>query len=128
MKIINYAVVGGDLRNVILANLLAAEKANVVSFGFSCTDMEKLCDECKDLHEAIKDRDVIIGPLPCSNDDETLNAPLHKEKIYINDLLKAMNGKQLFIAGRISDKTRRMADIYDIKVIDYLEREEMAAR
>jgi dipicolinate synthase subunit A len=126
MKMINYAVIGGDLRNVILCNLLIAEKADVKSFGISYTDMEKLYVDCETLNEAIMDRDVIIGPLPCSNDDETLNAPFHKEAIYIKDILKAMNGNQLFIAGRISDKTRRLADIYGIKIIDYLEREEMA--
>ncbi len=121
-----YTVIGGDLRNVKLAELLADDGNTVNIYGFNNAGFELKIKESEDLVLAIDESDVIIGPLPCSNDDETLNAPFHAEVIYINEIFKTMNKNQLFIAGRISDKIKHLAEIYDVYSIDILKREEMA--
>ena len=82
--------------------------------------------EAEDLSKAIGDSDLIIGPIPCSNDDETINAPFHPGKIYINDVVAAMNKNQVFIAGRISKKIAAALENHGINSVDILEREEMA--
>lgn len=121
-----YTVIGGDLRNVKLAELLAEDGNTVNIYGFSNAGFELKIKESEDLALAIDESDVIIGPLPCSNDNETLNAPFHSEIIYINEIFKTMNKNQLFIAGRISDKIQHLAEIYNVYSIDILKREEMA--
>lgn len=122
----NFAVIGGDLRSVKLANLIAAEGSNVNIYGFKNAGFEVGLDQADNLHLAVDQSDVIIGPLPCSNDNETVNAPFHPDKIYINELFKAMSKNQLFIAGRISEKIAHLAEIYNVYSMDILEREEMA--
>jgi len=121
-----YTVIGGDLRNVKLAELLAEDGNNVNIYGFNKAGFEFRIKESEDLALAIDESDVIIGPLPCSNDNETLNTPFHTEKIYINEIFKTMNKNQLFIAGRISEKIEQLAEIYNVYSVDILKREEMA--
>jgi dipicolinate synthase subunit A len=121
-----FAVVGGDLRSVKLANLFEAQGNIVDIYGFENAGFETGIEESANIEEAIRDADVVIGPLPCSNDDETLNAPFQKGRIYINDVFKKMSKNQLFIAGRISEKISHLAQIYNVYSTDLLQREEMA--
>lgn len=121
-----YTVVGGDLRSVKLANLLQADGNKVKIYGFQNAGFEIDIKVEEDIKTAIIGADVVIGPLPCSNDNETINAPFHSEKIYINEVFKIMEKNQLFIAGRIGEKIAHMAKVYNIYTVDTLEREEMA--
>ncbi|MDP4092008.1 MAG: dipicolinate synthase subunit DpsA [Bacillota bacterium] len=121
-----FTILGGDLRNVKLANLIAQEGNSVNIYGFKNAGFELGMDECPDLKDAIDDSDVIIGPIPCSNDNETINAQFNPDKIYIHDIFKIMNKNQLFIAGRISDKIAQLAQVCNVYSIDILQREEMA--
>jgi dipicolinate synthase subunit A len=121
-----YTVVGGDLRNVKLANLLAEDGSEVNIYGFQKAGFETFIKETENLSLAIDESDIVIGPLPCSNDDEYLNAPFHPDKIYMTEFFKRMSKNQLFIAGRISDKVNHLAQVYNVYSVDLLEREEMA--
>lgn len=121
-----FTVIGGDLRSIKLANLLAEEGNKVNIYGFKNAGFELGLKESEDLDLAIDESDVVLGPLPCSNDNETINAPFHTEKIHINEVFKIMNKNQLFIAGRISEKITHLSEIYNVYSVDLLEREEMA--
>lgn len=121
-----FTVIGGDLRSVKLANLLHADGNRVYIYGFNNAGFELGMEESKDLELAIDESDIIIGPIPCSNDNETINAPFNSEKIIINNVFKTMTKNQLFIAGRISEKVVHLTQVYNVYYIDILEREEMS--
>lgn len=121
-----FTVIGGDLRSIKLANQLADDGNKVNIYGFSNAGFELGMAETENLKAAIDESDVVIGPLPCSNDNENINAPFHPEKIHMNQVFKMMTGKQLFVAGRVSDKITHMAEAYNVYSVDLLEREEMA--
>jgi len=121
-----FTIIGGDLRNIELAKSLIGDGHKVNIYGFSNASFASPLEESEDLRLAIDQSDVIIGPLPCSNDNETLNAPFHPEKIQINEVFKIMSKNQLFIAGRVSKKIAHLAEVYNVYIIDILEREEMA--
>lgn len=121
-----FTIIGGDLRSVKLANELQAEGNRVYIYGFNKAGFKLGMEESIDLELAIDESDVIIGPIPCSNDDETINAPFHSEKIYINDVFKTMNKNQLFMAGKISEKITHLSKIFNVYYVDLLEREEMS--
>lgn len=126
MNRMKYTVIGGDLRNVKLAEAIFSDGNQVNLFGFENAGFESMLDGIEDLDAAIDDSQIVIGPLPCTNDNDILNTPFHREKIYINEVFKKMKKNQLFIAGRISDKIHQMAKAYNVYTIDILEREEMA--
>jgi dipicolinate synthase subunit A len=121
-----FTVVGGDLRSIKLAELIALEGNSVNIYGFNKAGFEMKLVETENLAKAIDDAEIVIGPIPCSNDNESINAPFFDGKISINDVFRTMNKNQLFIAGRLSDKIKHMAQIYNVYSIDLLEREEMA--
>lgn len=121
-----FTIIGGDLRSIKLAEFLIEDGNQVNIYGFRDAGFDIGIKESDDLDLAIDESDVVIGPIPCSNDNETLNAPLSKEKIYINEILKKMSKNQLLIAGRISEKISHLSNIYNVYCIDILDREEMA--
>jgi len=126
LRKMSFAIIGGDLRNIKLADSLFSEGNSVYIYGFKKASFDVNHKETECIQEAVMRSEVVIGPLPCSNDNETINTPFHDGKILINELFKAMSKKQLFIAGHISEKVANLAQVYNVYCIDILEREEMA--
>lgn len=121
-----FTIIGGDLRSVKLAEILASEGNIVNIYGFNQAGFELGLKESQDLVTAIDESDVVIGPVPCSNNEETINTPFHTDKINIKEIFKRMKKNQLFIAGRIGEKITHLAQVYNVYTVDLLEREEMA--
>jgi len=132
-----FTILGGDLRSLKLTDLIREDGHIVNIFGFDSYDtaseigisiesQKQDLGENHELESIIQGVDVVIGPLPCSNDNETINAPFHSKKIYINDVFKVMGKSQLFLAGKISSKIAHLAEVYNVYTIDILNREEMA--
>ncbi|MBZ4646377.1 MAG: dipicolinate synthase subunit [Petroclostridium sp.] len=121
----SFAIIGGDLRQIKMANGLAKDGYGVKIFGFSDIEFHKDIIQANNIQEAVSGVDVIVAPLPCSLDNETVNAPFYNERIYFNDLFKQMLRNQLFVGGKISEKINNLAKVYNIYVIDYFEREEL---
>ncbi len=121
-----FSIIGGDLRNIKLANLLVDENNEVNIYGFDNAGFELGTEEADSIFEAIEGTDIIIGPIPFSNDNEMLNAPFCSRSILINDIFRNISKNQLLIAGRISEKISHMAKVYNVYTIDFLERDEMA--
>ncbi|CAK7058944.1 dipicolinate synthase subunit DpsA [Tissierella sp.] len=119
------SVLGGDERSIKLAKLLRKDGHNIKLFGFDRLENNTL-EISEKLDLVIKESNIIIGPLPCSNDNTLLNTPLYSEKIIIEEIFKNMNSDQLFIAGKISKEISSIASFYNINTIDLLRREEMA--
>lgn len=103
-------VLGGDKRNLELANLLTDDGHDVRISHVHGLDFE--------------DIDLVIGPLPLSYDKKTLNAPFHTEEIEIDTLFEKIRGK-IFIAGAIGQEHILKAQDYGITIVDYFKREEM---
>lgn len=126
MKNKKYTVIGGDLRSVKLAESLRNDGNEVYTYGFKNYEGVSDMNEVDNLKDAIDDSDIIIGPVPCSNDNETINAVYSTDKIHINEVFRLISNKQIFIAGRISDKIAHMAQAYNVYTADILDREEMS--
>lgn len=126
MKKTSFTIIGGDLRNLILGNLFSGEDYPVNIYGFENSTYETKLKEAVSLEEAIDDSDVVIGPLPCAFDGDTLNTPFHNGKIIIKDVFSLMKKNQLFIAGFINEKTLNLAKVCGVHAVDLLQREEMA--
>jgi dipicolinate synthase subunit A len=121
-----FCIIGGDLRSIKLAELIEAQGSSVNIYGFSKAEFEIKFKQSDTIADAINGCDVVVGPIPCSNDNEFINAPFNNEKIHINEVFKCINKNQLFVAGRISEKIVHLAQVYNVYTVDMLEREEMA--
>lgn len=122
---VRITVLGGDKRNIKLAELLTQDNHNVKVFGFNQVEVNEV-EIVDNLDMALKDSQVIIGPIPCITEDIYLNTPLYHQKIKIEDVLNTMQKDNLFLAGKIPRSVWDISKEKDIKVEDLLSREEMA--
>lgn len=121
-----FTILGGDMRNIELAYQLQEEGHEVVIFGFDSLDL--LLKHPIRLQEAIIQSDVIIGPLPFTDDNNTLNAPFYTKEINIDQVLNLLSTKQIFTAGRIPKRIKDKAQDLELNMVDYFSREEMQAQ
>ena len=118
IKINKFLVVGGDLRNVELAKLLKEDRKIVYTYGMNVNSTEKL-------ETLLEDVEVVIGPIPFSRDGLNVNSKFVESKILIKDLLEKIKGK-ILIAGNISEDVKKLAENYNIQVIDVMNSEKLA--
>jgi len=118
------SIIGGDLRIVKLVDMLIEEGVEVFSYGLENSEIE---DDIKgnSLRETIEKSNIVLGPIPFSSNNETINMPFSNEKILVSEFLECMSGKTL-LAGSIKQEVYDLCEKKDIKVIDILKREELA--
>lgn len=115
----NIGVVGGDLRNIELVNILRDRGYVVKTYG--------LLEENKSsLEDFLTDTKYIISGTPFSRDGETINVAFCEEKISIEKLFCKMREDQVLFAGSIGQNIRDMALRYNLEIYDFLEDEDMA--
>ena len=125
----SFSIIGGDLRTIKLAKMLANEGNKIYTYG-----LEKAV-ELKDNSNIIftekisraipKDVEVVIGPIPFTSNGININAPFGEKEISIREMIHYLEGK-ILIAGSISPEIYDMANDEYIEIIDIMKREELA--
>lgn len=126
----NFAVIGGDLRNIELVKLLAKDQRKIFTYGLE--ENKELLDNlnnniiiCKDIEESCSNVDIIISSIPFSRDGETTYCEFSKNRIKIIDFFEKIKGKTL-IVGSIKNNVINEALKRNIKIIDVMKNEELA--
>ena len=117
------AVIGGDMRTVYLAKMLAKEHT-VITYGQELAEFKTEAMKIDNLKSAIELSDIIIGPVPFSKDGESVHSEFSREKIMVEELIQYCKGK-LLIAGAISDEICNLAKENDVQVIDLMKEENL---
>lgn len=118
-----FAIIGGDLRQIIIARNLQSKANDVLTFGLGFN--EGLIS-AKTLNTAILKSDAIILPLPVSRDGISLNAPLSDEKILLEDILKLK--PKLIFGGIISEDFEKALKQEKIEFYDYYKSEALTVK
>jgi dipicolinate synthase subunit A len=119
-----FAVVGGDKRNIALAEMLFKQGCTVKVFGFINYERE-IPMQCNNLQETVENADYVIGPIPCSHHGGVLNAPFHNAPVFVEELFRLLEPEQTFFAGYVKEDVLKQAGKHDVRVIDLLKREEL---
>lgn len=116
------SIIGGDLRIVNLAKMLAQDGFKVYSYALE--KAEELCNFenikiCKNLQEATQNINFVISAIPLSQDGITVTSPFSAIKVTLEDLSKSVKGKKL-IAGRLNEVLKKEPSIqsYDLLEIE----------
>lgn len=125
----SFSIIGGDLRIIKLAKMLADEGHTIYTYG-----LEK-AEELKDTPNIIfadkiskavpRAVEVVIGPIPFSSNGNNINAPFSDNEISIRELIHYLNAK-ILIAGSISPEVYEIATDDYIEIVDIMKREELA--
>ena len=121
-----FLVAGGDLRQVYTAAHLA-KHYNVYAAGFS--ESVRIPENVKVLR-SLSDMpcraDVLILPLPVSQNGVFVSTPLGKDNIPLTALFSVLSDDALIFGGRIDAETEKIFRNNSKEAIDYLEREELS--
>ena len=124
----NFAIIGGDLRIIKLARMLAEEGNTIYTYGLEKAEELKDIENvifCEKLNKAIQDTEVVIGPIPFSSNGKDINSPFSNNTIPIRELMNGINAKVL-IAGSILPEIYELANDEYVEIIDIMKREELA--
>jgi len=120
----NFWVVGGDLRQAKLAQLLQNDGHSVHTYALEQAQIPHLEPEF-DLTR-IQFADCVILPLPVTADGTHLNTPLSENRFLLSQFLDVLHPGQLLCAGRVDETFSAMAQERNLLLQDYFTREELA--
>ena len=124
----NFAIIGGDLRIIKLAKMLAEEGNTIYTYGIEKAEELKSVTNiifCEKLKHAIQNTEVVIGPIPFSSNGKDINTPFSEHTISIREFMHEMNAK-ILIAGSILPEIYDLANDEYVEIIDLMKREELA--
>ena len=100
----NFAIVGGDRRQLFLAKSLLSDKRDVKIYGFDAVNTEEapLNFSSGSWEEGVKDSKYVILPLPVTKDCKTINAPFAKKPIKIDDKIIDLLKNKIVFCGNAS--------------------------
>ena len=138
-----YGVLGGDKRNIKLAQLLANENDLVYTYGLEKADELKEIKNlkvCDTFEEMLSNTNCIIGPIPFSKDNTNVNMPYCKNNLTIQECISKINEisrineiqkaeeikstRKKLMVGQISDKAIQETNS-NCEIIDLMKNEEL---
>ena len=123
-----FAIIGGDLRIIKLAIMLARDQNEIFVYGLEKAEELKNNPNikyCESIKKAIQEVEIVIGPIPFSSNGKTINMPFSDKEVTIREMMHVINAKVL-IAGGITPEVYEMANDEYIEIIDIMKREELA--
>jgi len=118
-------VLGGDLRQAHLARLFCQDGYIVHTHALEVADPSapELIQETnlQDLGNA----DVVLLPMPISENGSTLFTPLSERSVCLDELLDRLAPQQILLGGRLDPKTCAAARLRGLTILDYFAREEL---
>ncbi len=97
----DFGVVGGDSRQVYLANLLIEEGFHTVSYALDTEFLSEKCKIADSLRYLVEMSETIIAPIPFTKDSETISSKVEKDDLGLDKLNKFLKKEQNLYAGRI---------------------------
>lgn len=122
------SIIGGDLRNIRLAQLLTYDGVDICTYGLeNSNDIQdddgiKIADNIKDV---LGFSDIIISSIPFSKDGKKINSPFSEKEILINDIVDNIDKNKLLIAGNINRENLYKLNKKCNRIIDIMKCEEL---
>lgn len=121
---LNFWVVGGDMRQIKLAELLAEDGHTVHTYG-----VEEMLEDGMAGEETLRrigQADCVVLPLPVMGEAGRINMPLSRRKVALTDVLDELHPEQVICAGRVTQEAAAWANARGLILRDYFAREELA--
>lgn len=120
-----FAVIGGDKRQIKMAESIVKDGHNVFMVGFEKLKTSDIIKKV-DFKTAVDKCQYAIFPLPVTKNSKTLNAPFSEKEIILNDpFAKNFIGKIVF--GGMTEKLKSTSKTWgQIFLCDYFKREEFS--
>ncbi|MCF8012017.1 MAG: dipicolinate synthase subunit DpsA [Clostridiales bacterium] len=122
---ISLAILGGDYREVLLAEHLVKLSARVKVFGINIEN--KTIEQCSGLWETVENIDALILPVPGVSEDLKLYTPRYKESVYVDEeLFSVISNRFPVLVGVAKTSLKNMAKKYNLRLIEVMNIDEVA--
>ena len=121
-----FAVIGGDMRQAKLSELLRADGHTVSAFAIDKIRLEGGVVQTDHTKEAAEGADCVILPLPMSSEKGLISAPLSAGPHTTRETLSVLRPEQIICAGKIGAAEYELSGTLGLNLTDYLQREELA--
>ncbi len=119
-------VLGGDLRQISLAEAFATSGYDVCIYGFDKQHIPGSLKLAENLNMALDDcRTIVFGIAP-DGENHTLSSPLWSEQILIDTVLDNLHAGTHIFGGKLSPHIISLCKIKSIDYTDYTTREDFA--
>ncbi|WP_262397320.1 dipicolinate synthase subunit DpsA [Zongyangia hominis] len=120
-------VVGGDLRQVYLAQAFVQSGYTVYAVGFDAgVELPEGIIAADRADIALLLCDAVVFPLPMTLDGKTVNTPLSEHTLELTQCAKMLPAECLVFGGRVDENTQAVFERTGHPVEDYFKREEFA--
>lgn len=122
----NYAILGGDARQLAVCEYLAACGNVVCAFGLPRERFSGRVMTEEDWKQAVKGADAVILPLPASPDGRRIHLPLGEgvDPPALRELFAVVGGIPV-MGGKFSPGVKELAQEKGVTLFDYFESEEL---
>ena len=121
----SFGIIGGDMRQVALAESILCDGNDVYACGFEKAELAGGVKRAG-IAETVSKCDNIILPIPVTDDGKYLKMDYANKKILLNDdFAIKLHGKKVF--GGMTEKLKKTSGLWDaVKLYDYSNIEEFA--
>lgn len=119
----DFAIIGGDMRQVYLANYLKNQRYQVITYATKKEGLE--CREGEKFEEVIKEAKCIVGPVVFLNGME-ITSERTDEKMSMDTFLTLITPGQMIFGGCLSDKMMEECRRKGTRVFDFMKMDDVA--
>ena len=124
-----FLIIGGDMRNVEVANILSKLGHDCYIYGMDRIDiLNQNIKKAEAISTSIKGCRGVILPVPVSKDGVKITAPYSSDDIYLAEVFSSVDKSTQIFGGVVSKKLIEAASLRNIKIIDYMEDEKVKIR
>jgi len=112
------AVIGGDARFAVCAELFAKKGCECAVFGLEKAENLLMATKSATIYDAVSGCDAIILPIPVSKDNDQAFSPLSDFKISLTDILENIKGDPIIFIGQSKESVQN-SQLSEFDIITY---------
>jgi len=119
MNLIRYdfAIIGGDMRQIYMANELIARNFSVIVYGLLNPSLDMSCVIADSLAEAIDYCQNLITPIPVTRDGKNILSQMAQPDMSIEQMLNLMSPEQNLYGGCLTKEIKKYCDAHHITIM-----------
>lgn len=112
------AVIGGDARFAVCAELFSKKGCECAVFGLEKAENLSMATKSASVSDALSGCDALILPIPVSKDENHIFSPLSDSKINLTDILENIKGNPIIFIGQ-NQETIKNFNLSELDIITY---------
>ena len=120
--------IGGDLRLFYMVKEMTERGYECAAYCVPMAETLPRVTVTASLQEALEFSDIIVGPVPFSKTQLTINSAFETKDLEIKNFLTCLKPSHIIFGGAITPCIRLFCDIRSIRYVDFMKIEEEIGR